>query len=197
MTDNLDFEPISSPVTETLGAEAWLAKRGHFIFTIFTIPMAAHSFDISIAHNAPYLPSGDEHLARLGAADLFLDTLPFNGHTTSMDALWAGLPVLTCKGTSFAGRVAASVLSAAGLPELIAESLEAYEARARALAHDPSALADIRTRLIRGRTTLPLFDTRAFTRNLEAAYIVMWERQERGEAPCSFAVERAMAPAPS
>ena len=146
---------------------------------------------------APYLPSGDEHLARLGTADLFLDTLPFNGHTTSMDALWAGLPVLTCKGTSFAGRVAASVLAAAGLPELITDSLEAYEARARALACDPSALSDIRTKLIHGRTTLPLFDTRAFTRNLEAAYIAMWERQQRGEAPSGFAVKRAMAHASS
>jgi predicted O-linked N-acetylglucosamine transferase (SPINDLY family) len=146
---------------------------------------------------APYLPSGDEHLARLGTADLFLDTLPFNGHTTSMDALWAGLPVLTCKGASFAGRVAASVLAAAGVPELITESLEAYEARARALAHDPSTLSDIRSRLIHGRTTLPLFDTRTFTRNLEAAYVAMWKRQQRGEAPSSFVIERAMAPGSS
>src|ERR1700692_784972 len=125
---------------------------------------------------APCLPSGDEHLASLGTADLFLDTLPLNGHTTSVDPSWAGVPVLTCKDTSFAGRVAASVLVAAGLPELIIESHEAYEAGARALAHDPSALSEIRARVIRSRATSPLFDARAFTRNLEAGYVVMWER---------------------
>jgi predicted O-linked N-acetylglucosamine transferase (SPINDLY family) len=88
------------------------------------------------------------------------------------------------------------VLAAAGLPELITESLEAYEARARALAQDPAALSEIKVRLTRNRPTSPLFDTRTFTRNLEAAYIAIWERQQRGEAPSSFAVERAMAPAP-
>ena len=144
---------------------------------------------------APFLSSGDEHLARLGVADLFLDTTPFNAHTSCVDALWAGLPVLTCRGTSFAGRVAASVLSAAGLPELITDTLEAYEAHACALARDPSALSEIKTKVRRSRTTSPLFDSHAFTRNLEAAYLTMWERRQRGETPSSFAVERAMAPA--
>jgi protein O-GlcNAc transferase len=125
---------------------------------------------------------------------LFLDTLPFNGHTTSVDALWAGVPVLTCKDTSFAGRVAAGVLVAAGLPELITESLEAYEAGARALAHAPSALSEIKARVIGSRATSPLFDARAFTRNLQAAYVVIWERQQRGEALSRCAVQRAMAP---
>jgi protein O-GlcNAc transferase len=111
---------------------------------------------------------------------LFLDTLPLNGHTASVDPSWAGVSVLTCKGTSFAGRVAASVLVAAELPELIIESHQAYEAGARALAHDPSALSEI--------------DAQAFTRNLEAAYVVIWERQQRGEALCRCAVEQAMAP---
>ena len=87
------------------------------------------------------------------------------------------------------------MLCAAGLPELITDCLDAYEARACALARDPSALAEIRTKVRRSRTTSPLFDTRTFTRNLEAAYLTMWERQQRGEAPSSFAVERAMAPA--
>ena len=86
----------------------------------------------------------DEHLARHRLADLFLDTLPYNAHTTASDALWAGLPVLTCRGTTFAGRVAASLLRAIGLPELITESLPAYEALALQLASDPALLAGIR-----------------------------------------------------
>jgi protein O-GlcNAc transferase len=175
----------------------WLAQGNTAAMRNLTNEAAARGIPAGRIVFAPYLPSGDEHFARLGAADLFLDTLPFNGHTTSMDALWSGVPVLTCTGTSFAGRVAASVLAAAGLPELITESLEAYETRARALARDRSALSEIKSRVIRGRTTSPLFDIRAFTRNLEAAYVAMWERQQRGEAPSSFAVERAMAPASS
>jgi predicted O-linked N-acetylglucosamine transferase (SPINDLY family) len=140
---------------------------------------------------APYVTEGDKHLARMGLADLFLDTLPYNAHTTAIDALWAGLPLLTCKGESFAGRVAASLLSAAGLPEMITDSLAAYEARALALARNPAALAEIRAKLAKCRSASPLFDTLRFTRKLEAAYIAMWERQQRGESPASFALAQA------
>ncbi len=177
------------------GSMLWLAQGNAAAMRNLKAEAASREIPADRIIFAPYLPSGDEHLARLGAADLFLDTLPFNGHTTTMDALWAGLPVLTCKGTSFAGRVAASVLSAAGLPELIADSFASYEACATALAHDPSALSKIKTKLIGNRTASPLFDTRAFTRNLEAAYVAMWERQQRGEEPMSLRVERAMASA--
>jgi predicted O-linked N-acetylglucosamine transferase (SPINDLY family) len=145
---------------------------------------------------APYLASGEEHLARMALADLFLDTLPFNAHTTAMDALWAGLPVLTCRGQTFAGCVAASLLSALGLPELIADSLEVYEASARALARDAAALSRIRKTLAENRATSPLFDTARFTAGLEAAFIAMWERQRRGENPESFAIPSAAAPVP-
>ncbi|MFO1316122.1 MAG: tetratricopeptide repeat protein [Burkholderiales bacterium] len=131
-----------------------------------------------------------EHLARHRLADLFLDTLPVNAHTTASDALWAGLPVVTCLGTTFAGRVAGSLLRAAGLPELVVASLAEYEALALALARDAGSLAALRERLAAGRATCPLFATERFCRHLEAAYVAMWERAQRGEAPEAFAVPR-------
>jgi len=123
---------------------------------------------------APQVPLGD-HLARHRLADLFLDTLPCNAHTTASDALWAGLPMLTCASETFASRVAGSLLSAVGLPELITTSLEEYEQLALQLAHAPSALAELRKKLAVNRQTMPLFDSQRFTRNLEAAYERMWE----------------------
>jgi protein O-GlcNAc transferase len=130
-----------------------------------------------------------QHLARHRLADLFLDTLPYNAHTTASDALWAGLPLLTCMGTTFAGRVAASVLNAAGLPELATNSLSEYEALALKLAREPAALATIKAKLAASRETSALFDVARFTRHLEAAYITMHERHQRGLPPVSFAVE--------
>ena len=129
-----------------------------------------------------------DHLARQRLADLFLDTLPYNAHTTASDALWAGLPVLTCLGETFAGRVAASLLRAIGLPELITTSLDEYEALALKLASDPALLATIKSKLVQNRETYPLFNTARFTRHIEAAYITMWERYQRGEPPAAFAV---------
>ena len=129
-----------------------------------------------------------QHLARHRLADLFLDTLPYNAHTTASDALWAGLPVVTCLGDSFPGRVAASLLHAIGLPELVTASLAEYEALALQLAQDPERLAAIRTRLVRNRDTEPPFDTSRITRDLETAYTTMWERTQRGEPPESFSV---------
>ena len=131
----------------------------------------------------------DKHLARHRLADLFLDTLPCNAHTTASDALWVGLPVLTCKGTAFAGRVGASLLYAVGLPELVTHSMEDYEALALRLAEDPSLLQGYRNRLATNRLTHPLFDTERFRRHIEAAYLQMWEIWQRGEQPRSFAVE--------
>ncbi len=117
-----------------------------------------------------------EHLARHRQADLFLDTFPYNAHTTASDALWAGLPVLTLMGESFASRVAASLLNAIGSPELITSSQEEYEALAIELALNPTKLADIKLSLANSRLIAPLFDTPLFTKNLEAAYIKMVER---------------------
>ncbi len=116
-----------------------------------------------------------QHLARHRQADLFLDTFPCNAHTTASDALWAGLPVLTLMGRSFASRVAASLLNAIGLPELITTTQEEYEALAIELAINPQKLEKIKLRLIHNRQTAPLFDTTLFTKNIEAAYIQMYE----------------------
>ncbi len=130
----------------------------------------------------------EDHLARLKLADLVLDTLPYCAHTTASDALWAGVPVLTRLGTTFAGRVGASLLHAIGATELITHSASEYEKRACELAHDAPLLAGIRTKLARNREAMPLFDTARITRNLEAAYVEMWNRHRRGERPASFAI---------
>jgi predicted O-linked N-acetylglucosamine transferase (SPINDLY family) len=124
-----------------------------------------------------------EHLARHRQADLFLDTHPCNAHTTTSDALWVGLPVLTLMGKSFASRVAASLLNAIGLPELITSTQEEYEALAIELAMNPKKLADIKLKLKNNRLTTPLFDTPLFTKNLETAYIEMYERYHAGLEP--------------
>jgi len=135
------------------------------------------------------VPRNEDHLARLCHADLFLDTTPYNAHATACDALWVGVPVLTCSGASFASRVAGSLLGAVGLPELITGTLADYEALALKIARDPALLASLRQKLARNRDNHPLFDTERFTRHIEAAYTVMWERAQRGEPPQSFAVE--------
>ena len=129
-----------------------------------------------------------DHLARHRHADLFLDTLPYNAHTTASDALWSGVPVLTCLGTTFAGRVAGSLLTAVGLDELITSSVEEYEAMALQLAREPSHLAALKDRLLRNRSTYPLFNTERFARNIETAFLTMWERYQRGLSPEAFAV---------
>jgi predicted O-linked N-acetylglucosamine transferase (SPINDLY family) len=131
----------------------------------------------------------EDHLARHRVADLFLDTLPCNAHTTASDALWAGLPVVTRLGGSFAGRVAASLLNAIGLPELVTYSIEDYEMLALRLANNPWLLEGYRSQLTKNRLTHPLFDTDRFRRHIEAAYLQMWGVWQRGEQPRSFAVE--------
>ncbi|MEJ2624210.1 MAG: hypothetical protein P8Z80_06630 [Pseudolabrys sp.] len=131
---------------------------------------------------APHMKR-DEHLARHRQADLFVDTLPYNAHTTASDALWAGLPVLTCAGEAFAGRVAASLLNAVGLPDLVTHSLEEYEACAIALAQDCERLQAIKRQLDANRMTAPLFDAPRFAAHLESAYEAMIERHRAGLPP--------------
>jgi predicted O-linked N-acetylglucosamine transferase (SPINDLY family) len=128
------------------------------------------------------------HLARHRLADLFLDTLPYNAHTTASDALWAGLPVLTCRGAQFDGRVAASLLETVDLPELITGNLEEYEVLAIALAQAPDRLAALRTRLADNLPTSPLYDIERFRQSLEAAYLRMLEMSRAGRVPESFTV---------
>ena len=130
----------------------------------------------------------DRHLARLQLADLFLDSLPYNAHTTASDALWAGVPLITCRGTAFPGRVAASLLSAAGLTELVTESRADFEALAIKLANDSKALAKLRGKVAKARTSA-LFDTAAFTRHIENAYRTMWENWLAGKKPAGFTVK--------
>ena len=124
----------------------------------------------------------EDHLARYRLADLMLDTLPYNAGTTASHALWAGLPVLTCMGKLFVGRMAASLLGAIDLPELITTSLEEYEAKAIELASNPDKLREIKDKIGRNRQTTPLFDTKLFTRHIEAAYVAMYDRYQ-GELP--------------
>ena len=137
---------------------------------------------------APMMPLPN-HLARHRLADLFLDTLPHNAHTTTTNALWVGLPVLTWIGDTFAGRVAASVLDAIGLADMIVDTREAYTSAAIRLARDPAALRAIRERLAANRATYPLFDTPRFARHIESAYARMWCRYRKGEKPAGFSVE--------
>jgi predicted O-linked N-acetylglucosamine transferase (SPINDLY family) len=130
------------------------------------------------------------HISRLALGDLFLDSLPYNAHTTASDALWAGLPLLTCRGQAFAGRVAASLLRAAGVPELITDNLDDYESLALELANDRVLLQSYRDRLTRDPVRLPLFDTARTTRHIEAAYDEMMARWARGQLPAGFSVGR-------
>ena len=124
-----------------------------------------------------------QYLARFRSADLFLDTLPYNAGATASDALWAGLPVLTCMGESFASRVAASLLFAIGLPELVTKTPTEYEALAIELATNSSKLKMIKDKLESNRLTTPLFNTALFTKHIEAAYEQMYERYQADLPP--------------
>ena len=121
-----------------------------------------------------------EYMARLGTADLFLDTLPYNAGATANDALWAGLPVLTCAGDSYVGRMAGSMLHAIGLPDLVTTTLAEYEGRALELTQQPARLGELRHRLAENRARMPLFDMARYTRDLEAAYARMWQYRLNG-----------------
>jgi protein O-GlcNAc transferase len=132
-----------------------------------------------------------EHLARQPLADLYLDTLPYGGHTTASDALWCGVPLIACRGATFPGRVGASLLTALGLPELITESLEAYEGLALALARDPDRLAGLRRRLRDHRDRQPLYDGARFARDIERAYAAMLTRQRAGLPPAPIRIAPA------
>jgi predicted O-linked N-acetylglucosamine transferase (SPINDLY family) len=152
----------------------WLKKPGEAAAKNLKQAAQAHGIDpqrLVFAAGAPL----DVHFARHALADLFLDTLPYNAHATACDALWAGLPVLTCLGTSYAGRVAASMLLTAGLSELVTDNAQAYETLALELARDPARLQSLRDRL--GTRASPLFDTPRFARDIEALYEDMLRRK--------------------
>jgi protein O-GlcNAc transferase len=165
------------------GSVLWLTRDNASAVDNLRKEATAASVDPDRLVFADRLPSMADHLARHRLADLFLDTLPYNAHTTASDALWAGLPVLTQIGETFAGRVAASLLTAIGLPELIAQTPEQFESIALELATQPMRLAAIKARLVEHRGTMPLFNTELYTRHLESAYEAMYQRRQSGLAP--------------
>jgi predicted O-linked N-acetylglucosamine transferase (SPINDLY family) len=146
-----------------------------------------HGIDPQRLIVAPFWPQ-ERHLARLRLADLFLDTFPYNAHTTGSDALWAGLPVLTCMGDTFPSRVGASLLAAAGLPELITHSLAEYEALALRLAREPALLDGLRQRLAANRAQAPLFDMPRLARHIESAYEAMVARARADQPPAPLRI---------
>jgi predicted O-linked N-acetylglucosamine transferase (SPINDLY family) len=181
------FEVWMRLLSAVPGSVLWLLSDNTSAHNSLRRQAAARGIDAARLVFADRLPI-DRHLARQRLADLFLDTLPYNAHTTASDALWAGLPMLTCRGEAFAGRVAASLLNAAGLPELVTGSLQEYEAMALKLATDASLLGSIRRKLAQNRPNCPLFDTDRFRRHLEAAYLTAWGIYQRGEPPGSFSI---------
>jgi predicted O-linked N-acetylglucosamine transferase (SPINDLY family) len=146
----------------------------------------AHGIDPRHLVFAPRLPSKADHLSRQRLADLFLDTPAYNAHTTAVEALLVGLPVLTCTGRGPASRVAASILLAAGLPQLITDDLRDYESRAVSLATHPRELVDLRADWTRRSAACSLFDARGLAADLERCYEHMWDRHMRGLAPKGF-----------
>lgn len=181
------FEVWMRLLSKTHGSVLWLLDGDPIARENLTREAVARGIGAERIVFAPHVPV-DEHLARHQLADLFLDTLPYNSHTAASDALWAGLPVLTCLGTAFAGRVAASLLNAVGLPELVTRSLDEYESLALRIAHDSELRTALKSKLATHRTTWPLFDTVGMTRHIEKAFNEMWRRHCAGEAPASFAV---------
>ena len=174
-------------LTRTAGSVLWLRVDGAIAQNNLRREAAARGVSPERLVFAPRLPRR-EHLARQRAADLYLDTLFYNGHSTVADTLAMGVPAVTAYGDRFAARVGASLLKAVGLDDLVAPSPEGYEALALRLAAAPETLRAIRARLAERRATAPLFDARGFVRHLEAAYRTMWDRYVAGLPPQPFAV---------
>jgi protein O-GlcNAc transferase len=174
---------------EVPGSVLWLREENRMAGENLKEEARARGVDPARVIFARRLPAFADHLARHRLADLFLDTLPYNAHTTASDALAAGLPLLTCAGSTYAGRVGGSLLRTLGLPELMAGSLQDYAALALKLARDRGMLGDLRSRLERNLAASPLFDTDRFRRHIEVAYTTMWEISQRGEKPRAFAVD--------
>jgi len=164
------------------GSVLWLMSRGELSQHNLQKEAERRGVDPARLVFASRVPLVEDHLARYRQADLFLDTHPYNAHTTAADALMAGLPVVTYMGDAFPARVAGSLLYAVGLSELITHSLEEYESLAHRLATTPALLSDLKARLGSKKAGCALFDTVGFCRNLEAAYIAMWRRAQLGGA---------------
>lgn len=183
------FEIWMRLLARTEGSILWLSHMNDFAMENLRRAAGARGIDPGQIIFAPRLDRIEDHLARQRQADLFLDTLPYNAHSTAIDALWAGLPIVTCTGSVFPGRVGASLLKAVGLPELVTLNLEDYETLAARLASDASLLNGIRSRLVENRAIHPLFNMDRLRRHLEAAYRNMWDIHARGQRPRHFTVE--------
>ena len=176
------FDAWMRLMVQVPGSVLWLMSRGALAQANLRLEARSRGVDPDRLVFAGRVPRVEDHLARYRQADLFLDTHPYNAHTTAADALMAGLPVLTCMGGAFPARVAGSLLHTLGLPELVTHSLAEYEAVALRLAHTPGELARLRQRVCDQRLTSPLFDTAGFCRQLEAACTAMWRASQLGTA---------------
>jgi len=186
------FEVWTRVLHAVPGSSLWLLNDGDVVAGNLRREATARGIEPARLVFASWLPP-HRHLARYALADLFLDTKPVNAHTTASDALWAGLPVLTCRGGAFAGRVAASLLHAAGVPELITVDLPRYEELAVALARDAGRLARLRESLAARRSVCALFDTGRYCRHLEAAFRAMWLRSHAGLGPQHLSIDESAA----
>jgi predicted O-linked N-acetylglucosamine transferase (SPINDLY family) len=176
-------------VSAVEGSVLWLIESNDRVAANLKREAASRGVDGSrlvFARPAPYA----DYLARYSLADLFLDTAPFNGGTTSSDVLWSGLPMVALVGEAFAARMSGSLLTTVGLPELATNSLAEYKALALALARDPERLGRIRAQLQTARAKSPLFNADRFCRHMEAAFAAMWARHQRGEPPADIAIPR-------
>jgi len=182
------FEVWMRLLSKVEGSVLWLARDNATAEANLRNEAARRGVDPRRLVFASFVKRIEEHYARLHLADLFLDTAPYNGHVTTLDALWAGLPVLTCPSRPFAGRVAGSVLRCAGVPELVTRDLDEYEAMALRLAGDEKLLRGLGARLEKNRRSTPLFDTDRFRRHIESAFTTMRQMRELGEGPRAFQV---------
>ena len=170
------------------GSVLWLFEANQMCKENLRREALAFGVDPSRLIFAPKLPKLEDHLARYRLADLFLDSSPYNAHTTASDALWAGLPVLSCAGQTFASRVASSLLHAIKIPELSTNTIEDYEKVALNLATDAAKLAELRNRLVQNRHSAPLFDIESYTRGIELAFLQMVRNRRETGIPSPFAV---------
>lgn len=169
------FDVWMDLLSEVPGSVLWLAEGNRFMAANLRREAESRGVGAERLVFAPRLPDLSDHLARYRVADLFLDTFPYNAHATAADALWAGCPVLTRAGETFASRVAGSLLRTVGLPELITTSLEQYRAMALRLATEPGLLRAFRIKLESNSKTSPLFDADRFAAGIEQAYLTMWD----------------------
>jgi predicted O-linked N-acetylglucosamine transferase (SPINDLY family) len=169
-------------LTQVPGSVLWLMSRGELAQKNLRKEAQARGVDPARLIFAGRVPLVEDHLARYRQADIFLDTHPYNAHTTAADALMAGLPVVTYIGNSFPSRVAGSLLHAISMPELVAESLIEYEQLALLMAKDPAFKESCRVKITKNRAHSPLFDTQMSLWNLESIYISMWRRQHLGQS---------------